>query len=149
MGVERVLELMRANGEQAVRNECDVYLVHQGEAAQLQSFVLAERLRNAGLDVVLHCASSNAGGSFKSQMKRADASGAAYAIIIGDDEVANQTATVKTLRAEGDGDAEKTSAGNQSVVPFDAVSDYLVDQIVGAGDDHDHGDDHGHVHYHH
>ncbi|AMO95048.1 histidine--tRNA ligase [Collimonas fungivorans] len=153
MGIERLLELMRANGEQAVRNECDVYLVHQGEAAQLQSFVLAERLRNAGLDVVLHCASANAGGSFKSQMKRADASGAAYAIIIGEDEVANQTATVKTLRAEGDGDAEKASAGNQSVVPFDAVSDYLVDQIVGAGDDHDHDhgdhDGHGHVHYHH
>ncbi|WP_211441104.1 histidine--tRNA ligase [Collimonas humicola] len=154
MGVERLLELMRANGEQAERNECDVYLVHQGEAAQLQSFVLAERLRNAGLDVVLHCASSNAGGSFKSQMKRADASGAAYAIIIGDDEVANHTATVKTLRADSHAghdhaaDGEKASGGNQSVVPFDAVSDYLVDQIVGAGDDHGH--DHGdHVHYHH
>jgi histidyl-tRNA synthetase len=148
MGIERLLELMRANGEQAVRNECDVYLVHQGEAAQLQSFVLAERLRNAGLDVVLHCASANAGGSFKAQMKRADASGAAYAIIIGEDEVANHTATVKTLRAEVDG--EKASAGNQSVVPFDAVSDYLVDQIVGAGGDHDHDHgDHEHVHYHH
>ncbi len=149
MGVERLLELMYVNGEQASRNECDVYLVYQGEAAQLRSFVLAERLRNAGLDVVLHCTSSNAGGSFKSQMKRADASGAAYAIIIGANEVVNQTAIVKTLRADGDGsdNAEKASACNQSVVPFDAVSDYLVDQLV-SGDDHDHGD-HQHIHYHH
>ncbi|MQQ99324.1 histidine--tRNA ligase [Glaciimonas soli] len=139
MGVERLLELMRENGEQVTRNECDVYVVHQGETAQLQAFVLAERLRGAGLDVVLHCASANSGSSFKSQMKRADSSGAAYAVIIGEDEVANQTATIKVLR--GDVSAE---GGNQAVVPFDGVTDYLVDQIVG-NDDHDHD----HVHYHH
>ncbi|HEY4075254.1 MAG TPA: histidine--tRNA ligase [Herbaspirillum sp.] len=135
MGVERLLELMKASGEQFAPNQCDVYLVHQGEAAQLQSFVLAERLRGAGLDVVLHCASSNAGGGFKAQMKRADASGAAYAIIIGEDEIANATAVVKNLR---DASGEAT----QTAVAFDAVPDYLVDQIV--GDDHDHE----HVHYH-
>jgi histidyl-tRNA synthetase len=145
MGVERLLELMRASGDQVTRNECDVYLVHQGEAAQLQSFVLAERLRSAGLDVVLHCASANAGGSFKSQMKRADASGAAYAVIIGEDEVANNTAAVKVLRAEIDA---KEDGSNQAIVPFDGVTDYLVDQIVG-NDDHGHGHDHQHVHYHH
>lgn len=145
MGVERLLELMRASGEQVTRNECDVYLVHQGEAAQLQSFVLAERLRSAGLDVVLHCASANAGGSFKSQMKRADASGAAYAVIIGEDEVANNTAAVKVLRAEIDA---KEDGSNQAIVPFDGVTDYLVDQIVG-NDDHGHDHDHQHVHYHH
>jgi len=138
MGVERLLELMKASGEQFAPNQCDVYLVHQGDPAQLQAFVLAERLRDAGLDVVLHCASANAGGSFKSQMKRADASGAAYAIIIGEDEVANDVAIVKTLRAA---DAEN----NQATVAFDKVADYLVDQIVGA-DEHDHSE---HVHYHH
>jgi histidyl-tRNA synthetase len=135
MGVERLLELMKASGEQFAPNQCDVYLVHQGEAAQLQSFVLAERLRGAGLDVVLHCASSNAGGGFKAQMKRADASGAAYAIIIGEDEIANATAIVKSLR-------EASGEATQTAVAFDAVPDYLVDQIV--GDDHDHE----HVHYH-
>jgi histidyl-tRNA synthetase len=135
MGVERLLELMKAAGEQYSPNQCDVYMVHQGEAAQLQSFVLAERLRGAGLDVVLHCASSNAGGGFKAQMKRADASGAAFAIIIGEDEIANATAVVKNLRGAAADDAQKA-------VDFDAVPDYLVDQIV--GDDHDHD----HVHYH-
>jgi len=52
MGVERLLELMKANGEQVAPNQCDVYIVHQGDAAQLQAFVAAERLRDAGLDVV-------------------------------------------------------------------------------------------------
>ena len=138
MGIERLLELMKASGEQFAPNQCDVYIVHQGEAAQLQAFVVSERLRDAGLDVVLHCASANGGGSFKAQMKRADASGAAYAIIIGDDEVANGVAAVKALRqAEGE--------SNQTTVPFEQVADYLVDQIVG-GDDHD---DSEHVHYHH
>ena len=78
MGVERLIELMKASGEPYQPNQCDVYLVHQGEDAQLQSSVLAERLRDAGLDVVLHCATSSGSGSFKSQMKRADASGAAF-----------------------------------------------------------------------
>lgn len=138
MGVERLLELMRASGEPFQPNQCDVYLVHQGEAAQLQAFVLAERLRDAGLDVVLHCAAANAGGSFKSQMKRADASGAAYAIILGEDEIGAGTAVVKALR-------EADSEHQQAVVAFDAVVAYLVDQIV----DHAHGDDaHEHIHYH-
>jgi len=139
IGVERLLELMKASGEQFSPNQCDVYLVHQGEEAQLQAFVLGERLRDAGLDVVLHCASAAGAGSFKSQMKRADASGAAFAVIIGEDEVAGHTASVKTLRG-ADGESQ------QRTVEFDSVAEYLVDQIIGAGDD---GHDHGHVHYKH
>jgi histidyl-tRNA synthetase len=138
MGVERLLELMKASGEQAAPNQCDVYLVHQGEAAQLQAFVLSERLRDAGLDVVLHCAAAGAGGSFKSQMKRADASGAAFAVIIGEDEIANNSVVVKTMRSS---DTEN----NQAAVAFDTAVDYLVDQIIGA-DEHDHSE---HIHYHH
>jgi histidyl-tRNA synthetase len=138
MGVERLLELLKASGEQFAPNQCDVYLVHQGEEAQLQSFVLAERLRGAGLDVVLHCASANAGSSFKAQMKRADGSGAAFAIILGEDEVANATAVIKHMRAA---DAQS----NQETVAFDAVVDHVVDLIVG---DHDCDHDHPHTHYH-
>ena len=142
IGVERLLELMKASGEKFTPNQCDVYLVHQGDEAQLQAFVLGERLRDAGLDVVLHCASASGAGSLKSQMKRADASGAAFAVIIGEDEVAGQTASVKTLRG-ADGETQ------QRTVDFDSVADYLVGEIIGAGDDHDHGHDHGHVHYKH
>jgi histidyl-tRNA synthetase len=136
MGIERLVELMKLAGEPADPAFCDVYMVHQGEQAQMQAFVLAERIRDAGLDVVLHCAATTGAGSFKSQMKKADGSGAAFAVIIGDDEVANSTAAVKAMRA-AEGDSQQAS------VPFDAVVDYLVDQIVG----HDH--DHDHVHYHH
>jgi len=137
MGVERLLELMRASGEKFAANQCDVYVVHQGEAAQLQAFVVAERLRDAGLDVVLHCATSAGAGSFKSQMKRADASGAAFAVILGEDEIAKGVAAVKSLRADD-------MQNNQSEVPFEQIVDHVVDQIVG---DHDHDHD-GHVHYH-
>ena len=136
LGMERLIELMKSAGEPAEPSQCDVYLVHQGEDAQLQAFVLAERIRDAGLDVVLHCATAGGAGSFKSQMKKADASGAAFAVILGDDEIANATASVKAMRASADGQ-------QQATVPFDEVVEYLVDQIV--GDEHDHD----HVHYHH
>jgi histidyl-tRNA synthetase len=71
-------------------------------------------------------------------MKRADASGAAFAVILGEDEVAKDMATVKNLRA---GDTEN----NQSSVPFEAVVDHVVDQIT-CGDD---CDDPAHHHHHH
>ncbi len=138
MGIERILELMKQGGEIFASNQCDVYIVHQGEGAQMQAFVAGERLRDAGLDVVLHCASTSGVGSFKSQMKRADASGAAYAVIIGEEEVRQNSAIVKSLRSE---DMEN----NQATVPLEGVAAYLVDQIVGE-DEHDHGE---HVHYHH
>jgi histidyl-tRNA synthetase len=137
MGIERLVELMKVAGEPAEPNQCDVYMVHQGEAAQLQAFVLAERLRDAGLDVVLHCAALTGAGSFKSQMKKADGSGASFAVIIGDAEVANSTANVKAMRGE-EGEHQ------QATVAFDEVVDYIVDHITGDGaDDHHH---HFHVH---
>jgi histidyl-tRNA synthetase len=71
-------------------------------------------------------------------MKKADASGAAFAVIIGEDEIKNGVVAVKSLReAAGEG------AQQQASVPFDEAVDYLVDQITGG---HDH--DHDHVHYH-
>jgi len=133
MGIERLIELMKMAGELAEPSSCDVYMVHQVEAAQLQAFVLAERIRDAGLDVVLHCAAASGPGSFKNQMKKADGAGAAFAVIIGDDEIANSTAAVKAMRgAEGE---------QQASVPFDEVVHYLVDQIIGC-------DDPTHVHHH-
>jgi histidyl-tRNA synthetase len=137
IGVERLLELMKAAGEQFAPNQCDVYIVHQGEVAQLQAFVAAERLRDAGLDVMLHCAAAGAGGSFKSQMKRADASGASFAVIIGEDEVANGAAAVKALRSQG-------GESNQATVSFDELVHYVVDQIT-CGDG---CDDPNHHHHH-
>ncbi|MES2831211.1 MAG: histidine--tRNA ligase [Pseudomonadota bacterium] len=145
IGVERILELMKSGGEQYAGSLCDVYVVHQGTGAQLQASVAAERLRDAGLDVVLHCAAAAASANFKAQMKRADASGAAFAVIIGEDEVAQGTVVVKPLRTAAD--AAKSGVGEQASVAFEALSEYLVEQIIGGSDaEHDHGD---HVHYKH
>ena len=97
MGIERLLSLMKeANGE--ARTTPDVYLVHQGETADCMAQAVSERLRDQGVSVVLHCG----GGSFKSQMKRADASGAPVAVIIGDDEAQANEVSVKPLRVEAE-----------------------------------------------
>lgn len=98
MGVERILELLKEEHLVPEQEGVDVYVVHQGDAAREQAFIVAERLRDTGLDVILHCSADGAGASFKSQMKRADASGAAFAVIFGEDEVANGTVSVKPLR---------------------------------------------------
>ena len=142
MGIERLLELMKESGEAHAPAQCDVYLVHQGVTGQAQSFVLGERLRDAGLDVVLHCATASGQGSFKSQMKKADGSGAAYAIIIGDDEAAANTVTIKAMRTDD-------LVNNQISVPFDTAVDYIVDQITGVGQADECCDDPTHLHIHH
>ena len=96
MGVERLIALMRDGGAQDAAEPLDVYLVHQGETADRFAFAVAERLRDHGLSVLQHAG----GGSFKSQMKRADASGAMVAVIVGDDEATAGEASVKALREE-------------------------------------------------
>jgi histidyl-tRNA synthetase len=78
----------------------DLYMVVVGEAAQREGLLLAERLRDQlpGYRVVVHCG----GGGFKSQFKKADKSNARYALILGDDELANGVAGLKPLRGEGE-----------------------------------------------
>jgi histidyl-tRNA synthetase len=126
IGIERLLELMRETGEVDPVAACDVYVVHQGDALERLAFGVAEGLRSAGLDVVMHAG----GGSFKSQFKRADASGAEFAVVIGEDEAAAGKATVKSLRGAG-GDA---ASGRQETVALDALAGYLVDALVASGD---------------
>jgi histidyl-tRNA synthetase len=94
MGVERLLALLQDDGVDFPREAMDVYVVHQGALAAPFAHQIAEQLRDASLRVVLHCG----GGSFKSQMKKADASGANFAVVIGDDEVLANQVTVKPLR---------------------------------------------------
>jgi len=98
MGVERLLALMLDVGVSPPADVPDVYLVNVGEAASRFAQQAGETLRDAGFNVVLH----GGGGSFKSQMKKADASGARYAMIIGDDEALAGEVTIKPLRGEGE-----------------------------------------------
>jgi histidyl-tRNA synthetase len=116
IGVERLIALMQ-KAEAGSGTTVDVYVVNQGEAAARLAFRAAERLRDRGLSVVQHCG----GGSFKSQMKRADASGAAIAAIIGDDEAAAAEVTVKPLREER----------GQSRVALDRLADAVSELLYG------------------
>jgi histidyl-tRNA synthetase len=109
IGVERLLLLLESRAGTLPKLEPDVWLVHQGDAADKVAPVVAEQLRDQGLNVVLHCG----GGGFKAQMKKADASGARFAVIIGDSEAAAGLVTLKALRAASE---------QRTVAPGDAVA---------------------------
>lgn len=94
MGVERLLVLLQEDGMALPKISLDVYVVHQGDIAAKLASLVAEQLRDAGLRVLLHCG----GGSFKSQMKKADASGASVAVVIGDDEAQANEVGVKPMQ---------------------------------------------------
>ena len=98
LGIERLLAMREAAGVEVPKGHPGVYLVLQGESGTRKGLRLAERLRdeNPGLNILSNCG----GGSFKSQMKKADKSGAAIALILGENEIANNAVTVKFLREQ-------------------------------------------------
>jgi histidyl-tRNA synthetase len=117
LGVERTFLLLNDQLPPPSFNRMDAYLVHAGEAARAAAGKLAETLRDAGLSVAQHAG----GGSFKSQMKKADASGARYALIVGDNEAAAGTVAVKPLR-----DAKGAPIqGEQAIIKGFEVSAFL------------------------
>ena len=124
MGIERLMALWDAKQADALVDRVEVYIAHSGAGTQAAAFTLAERLRDGGFATLMHCG----GGSFKSQMKRADASGAMVALILGEDEVAAGEVTFKPLRG-----------GEQMRVSLDDVGEHLaamlLDDIVGDNDD--------------
>ncbi len=123
MGIERLLALLKESGENAAGwlepTPPDVYLVHQGQAAGRLAFTVAEALRDVGFSVMQHCG----GGSFKSQMKKADGSGAHAALVIGDEEAAAHEVAVKPLRGE---------RGEQWRVAVDQLPEAIADLLYGA-----------------
>jgi histidyl-tRNA synthetase len=97
MGLERIVLLLETLGlNQDIAPEVDVYVTAMGDSCLVEAFKVAQELRQAlpGLKVMSHCG----GGNVKKQMKRADKSGAAYAIIIGENELANNQVAIKPLR---------------------------------------------------
>jgi len=100
MGMERLLLLMEQLDNVPVENKVDVYMIRVGIEAEKEGMVLAEKIRNEvdGIKIQVNCG----GGSFKSQFKKADKSGAMYALIIGDDEVSRGEVSVKPLRTDGE-----------------------------------------------
>ncbi len=96
MGMERLVALIEDRELVVPDATPHAYFVFVGDSAASQGLLLAEQLRNAlpGLRLLSHCG----GGSFKNQMKKADKSGAQWVLILGEDEIAQQQVTLKSLR---------------------------------------------------
>lgn len=121
MGVERLLALWSEAGGVAAPEAPDVYVVHVGEQAMRVAFRAAEALREHGFVVLTHCG----GGSFKSQMKKADSSGAAMAVIIGEDEAAAGEVGLKPLRGPG----------AQQKLTIESLADAVAESLFPEDDD--------------
>ena len=121
MGMERLVLMLQDSGSAATTGvgSTDVYAVAVGEAANRTALATVEAVRDAlpQLTIVQH----TGGGSFKSQLKRADKSGATVALIWGEDEVSSQSVTLKFLR---DGSAQGDKSG-QKTVPIEQLESTL------------------------
>jgi histidyl-tRNA synthetase len=106
MGLERLVALLQEQGELEPDGAPHVYLVMAGAGTTEAGLLLAERLRDA--DTRLRIRSNCGGGGFKAQFKRADKSGARFALILGEDEASKQVVSVKDLR---DPDFEQQTLG--------------------------------------
>jgi histidyl-tRNA synthetase len=117
MGVERLIVLLQERETPPELQVLDGYLVLVGDTPQRQGVLLADRLRSEvpGLRLMSHCG----GGSFKSQFKKADRSGARLALVLGEDELARGVIGVKYLREERE----------QEQVRLDELAGYLRDRI--------------------
>jgi len=115
MGIERFVALFEACGGKAPPSNADVYVAALGEGTRERAFALAEELRDAGLGVEMNLGA----GSFKSQMKRADKSNAGYALILGEQELADGRIGLKPLR----------SNEGQESVPLEEIAATLKDRL--------------------
>jgi len=118
MGMERLLALIEDRGLSVPDTAPHAYLVLVGDLAMQQGLLLAEQMRSAlpALRLRSHCG----GGSFKNQMKKADKSGAQLALILGENEIAQQQVSVKQLRVE----QPQVSMG------LDALAAYLKETLL-------------------
>ena len=98
MGVERMLLLLEAVGASLPENAPDAYAIVPSIKAVPAAMVACETLRSTGIKVQMHATTAEGMGSMKSQFKKADASGARFALIFGEDELATGVVTVKALR---------------------------------------------------
>ena len=117
MGLERIVLLLEEQSIETPAQSPHIYMVMQGETAENTGFKLTEKLRDELPE--LRIVNNAAGGSFKSQMKRADKSGAKFAIILGDNELAENNVILKPLR----------DGGPQTPVAQDELKDHLQTTI--------------------
>lgn len=106
MGVERVLELLKEQSGTAAQVAPDAYAIVSDLSSAPAVMACLESLRAQGVSVLMHAGSGDSSASMKSQFKRADQSGAQFALVFGQDELAAGLVTIKALR-DGSG-AQKT-----------------------------------------
>lgn len=123
MGLERLVAVLEEVNPDAATHAADVYLVLMGEAASREGLVLADRLRRdlPQLEVVAHCG----GGGMKAQFRRADRSGARYALVLGEMELASNEVMLKPLR----------DGGEQVAVAIEGLSATLAERFAATSDD--------------
>ncbi len=122
MGLERVLELVQQQSGAMASLAPTAYAIIPSAEALPVALKTIHALRRLGVSVQMHAAAANAGdgmGSMKSQFKKADASGAAYALIFGADELAQGTVAVKPLRADAN-----LGLAAQVLQPLDAIGQW-------------------------
>ena len=120
MGIERLVLLLETlTDDSRFSNTPDFYIMGMGEAGQQQALLLAEKVREMlpQARVLTHCG----GGKFKKQMKKADDSGARFALILGEEEIASQTVGVKFLREQAE----------QITLPQSEIADYFKSRLNG------------------
>jgi histidyl-tRNA synthetase len=98
LGIERLLLLLEAVGVVPPSDAADVYAIVSSEAARVPAMATAEALRAAGVSVLVHAQGKDGIAGFKAQFKKADASGARFALVFGDDELARGVVKVQDLR---------------------------------------------------
>ena len=120
MGIERFVALFEACGGEAPAMSPDVYIAALGAGTQEKAFAVAEELRDriAGIRVDMNLG----GGSFKAQMKRADKSGATYALVLGEQELSESRIGLKPLRSDDE----------QESIALDELAAVLQDRLSGA-----------------
>ncbi len=115
MGIERVLELLKEQSLAETLLVPDVYAIVPDLAASPQVASALQTLRGHGISVQMHATADGAAGAMKSQFKKADASGARYALVFGEQELANQQVSVKSLR---DGHGAQTLQSLESIAAW-------------------------------
>ncbi len=108
LGMERILELLKEQGRLPAQPVPDAYAVVPDAAALPQAMRLLRELRRLGVKVQMHAGGAEGMGSMKSQFKKADASGAGFALIFGAQELAQGAVAVKPLRAPAEGQSPAT-----------------------------------------
>jgi histidyl-tRNA synthetase len=112
MGIERVLELLKEQSIETANTVLDAYAIVPDLADAVHVAPVLQQLRAQGISVQMHATADGAAGAMKSQFKKADASGARYALVFGAEELAKQQVAVKSLR---DGQGAQTLQSLESV----------------------------------